>query len=277
MASALGNAGFETSIVPIMTSGDRGVVAGPNDVAGVKGLFVAEIIRALQDETIDIAVHSAKDLPAGDPDGVVIAAVPRRAPAVDVLVTRDREPALGATIGTSSLRRRGQLLRARPELRPVDVRGNVDTRLRKMSEGEVDGLVLAAAGLIRLGLEPRNQRSFTLEEMIPAPGQGALAVQARASGSAADALEAIDHRPSHVALDAERELMSLLGGGCDLPFGAHARIEDESILLVGIVLAPDGSEAIRAEATAADSVTAAAAVATKLRDAGADRILASVG
>jgi hydroxymethylbilane synthase len=242
----------------------------------MKGLFVAEIVRALQDEAIDIAVHSAKDLPAGNPEGVVIAAVPRRAPAVDVLVTRDREPAPGATIGTSSLRRRGQLLRARPDLQPVEVRGNVDTRLQKMSEAKVDGLVLAAAGLIRLGLEPRNQRSFTLEEMIPAPGQGALAVQARPAGAAAGALADIDHGPSHVALDAERELMSLLGGGCDLPFGAHARVENEQVHLIGIVLAPDGSEAVRAEARAADPLQAAEAVAVKLRAGGADRILEAI-
>jgi hydroxymethylbilane synthase len=243
----------------------------------MKGLFVAEIVHSLQEGTIDIAVHSAKDLPAGNPDGVVIAAVPRRAPAVDVLVTREREPEPGATIGTSSLRRRGQLLRARPDLKPVEVRGNVDTRLQKMSDAVVDGLVLAAAGLIRLGLEPRHQRSFTLEEMIPAPGQGALAIQARAVGDAADALAAIDHGPSHLALDAERELMALLGGGCDLPFGAHARIEDEQVHLIGIVLAPDGSEAIRAEASDADPARAAEVVAENLRADGADRILEAIG
>jgi hydroxymethylbilane synthase len=137
--------------------------------------------------------------------------------------------------------------------------------------------VLAAAGLIRLGLEPRNQRSFTLEEMIPAPGQGALAVQARPGGPGAAAIGAIDHEPSHLALSAERHLMALLGGGCDLPFGAHARIEDEKVHLVGIVLAPDGTEAIRAESTADDPIAVAVSVAGKLRTAGADRILEGIG
>ncbi|MGH2672240.1 MAG: hydroxymethylbilane synthase, partial [Actinomycetota bacterium] len=226
IAQALGANGIEIELVPMTTSGDRG--ADPStDPAGAKGLFVAEIVRALRVGEIDIAVHSAKDLPAEGDGGVVIAAVPERASPLDVLVTRDGQLRPGARVGTSSLRRQAQVFRWRPDVLLKDLRGNVDTRLRKLADGEADALVLAAAGLLRLGIVPEHVAPMSISEMVPAPGQGCLAVQARADDEATvSPLAAIDHAPSREALTAERILMRALGGGCALPLGAFAeRIE----------------------------------------------------
>ena len=201
----------------MVTSGDRGAQTVPGR-AGMKGLFVAEIVWALQEGDVDVAVHSAKDLPAADPDGVVVAAVPERADPFDVLVTREPSLQAGAVVGTSSIRRQAQLRRFRPELRVRDLRGNVDTRLAKLDAGEVDGLVLAAAGLSRLGVTPANATPMPLDEMVPAPGQGALAVQARADD--AETIEVVgrlDHTRSRLAYEAERAAgevaETLLAGG----------------------------------------------------------------
>ena len=204
VAAALARAGadrgveIDVEIVPVVTSGDRGIqaVASPS---GRKGLFVHEIVVALLDARIDLAVHSAKDLPAIDPDGVVVAAIPERSDPRDVLVTRDEAVPAEATIGTSSLRRRAQLLRVRPDARVVELRGNVDSRLRRLAEGEVGAVVLAAAGLARLGLEPPHVTPFDVDEMVPAPGQGALAVQTRTT-DAADPRAGRDARRSRVAV-----------------------------------------------------------------------------
>ena len=272
MAAALQRRGVATELVPITTSGDRG--ASPaSSPAGVKGLFVAEIVRALEDGEVDLAVHSAKDLPAEDPPGVVVAAIPERASPFDVLVTRELALADGATVGSSSLRRQGQLHLARPGLRVVDIRGNVDTRLRKLWEGQVDGLVLAAAGLARLGIEPEHASALSVDEMIPAPGQGALAVQARAEGATRRDVAGIEHAPSRVAFEAERRVVALLGGGCSLPLGAFAEATDGTVRMRAVVLRPDGSDAIRAEAEGATAEAAADLVVEEIRAAGGDRIL----
>ncbi|MEX2418280.1 MAG: hydroxymethylbilane synthase [Actinomycetota bacterium] len=281
--------GVDSELVPMTTEGDRG--AAP-EADGGKGLFVGDIVRALQDGEIDLAVHSAKDLPAEDPEGVIVAAVPERASPFDALVSRDPEPAEGARVGTSSLRRRGQFARSFPRLQAVDIRGNVDTRLTKMREGEVDGLLLAVAGLVRLGVEPEHVRELSADDMMPAPGQGALAVQARAvqagavqagavqAGAADRARELIariDDERSHAAFDAERTLVARLGGGCSLPLGAYAEDTNGSIRLIAAVFEADGSSFIRAEASARLPADAAGFVADALLAGGARRILGEFG
>jgi hydroxymethylbilane synthase len=266
----LASTGVETEIVPIVTSGDRGAPAGP---AGVKGLFVGEIVSALQQGEIDVAVHSAKDLPAEEPDGVVIAAVPQRLDPRDVLVHRE-ERWSGGTIGTSSIRRSAQLARSHTEAAVVELRGNVDTRLGKLRAGEIDALVLAIAGLTRLGVQPAFSTPLSVEEMVPAPGQGALAVQARVDDlETLDRLRAFDHAESRVAFDAERRLMALLGGGCALPLGALADAAGGVVHLRSVVVSPDGSQLLFAETTESAPVLAASAVAEQLLASGARDIL----
>ena len=270
LASTGAAAGAETEIVPIVTSGDRGAPAGP---AGVKGLFVGEIVSALQQGEIDVAVHSAKDLPAEEPEGVVVAAVPQRLDPRDVLVHRE-ERWSGGTIGTSSIRRSAQLARGHTEAKVVELRGNVDTRLRKLQAGEVDALVLAAAGLMRLGVQPEFSTTLSVEEMVPAPGQGALAVQARGDDlDTLDRLRAFDHAESRAAFDAERRLMALLGGGCALPLGALADASGGGVHLRSVVVSPDGSQLLSAETTESAPVLAASAVAEQLLASGARDIL----
>jgi hydroxymethylbilane synthase len=269
--------GVEAELVPMTTSGDEG--AAPTDARqGLKGMWIDSILDALDAGTVDLAVHSAKDLPAEDEEGFTIAAVPERADPADVLVSReDGALAAGAVIGTSALRRRAQLLAAMPGVRVADLRGNVDTRLRKLAAGEVDAAVLAAAGLARLGITPEHARPLGLEEMVPAPGQGCLAVQCRGDDETALAvLGPLDHPASHAALDAERSLMWRLGGGCALPLGAHASVDGADVRLFAVVATPDGAEVLRAEATAEMPEEAAAVVATSLITAGAERILAEV-
>jgi hydroxymethylbilane synthase len=269
--------GARVETVPIVTSGDRGVT-DPASPAGMKGLFVHEIVRALQAGRIDLAVHSAKDLPAGDPPGVVVGATPERASPFDVLVCRAAALPHPARAGTSSIRRRAQIAAVLPGAVVQDLRGNVDTRLRKLADGEVDALVLAKAGLDRLGLSPDHCRLLGPEQMVPAPGQGALAVQVREDDAAtASLVQRITHPPTRVAVDAERGLMALMGGGCDLPLGAYAEAVEDGIRLVALVIAPNGSRIVRAEETGGSASTVAGAVAASLRAGGASEILAAVG
>ncbi len=277
MAERLAASGIESELVPMVTSGDRGASAAGSP-AGVKGLFVAEIVRALQDGDVDLAVHSAKDLPAEDPEGVVVAAVPERADPLDVLVTRDGELLHGTVVGTSSIRRRAQLLRSRPGVQVVGMRGNVDTRLGMLEAGEVDALVLAAAGLARLGVSPAHVATLSLDEMVPAPGQGALAVQARASDRRTlDAVAALEHRESRSAFEAERALMADIGGGCALPLGAYASATaDRQLRMTAVVVSPDGGSIVRAEAAGEAPGEVAAAAGRLLREKGAEAILAGV-
>lgn len=273
------------------TAGDRGAAASAP--GGLKESFVAEIVRALQEDEVDVAVHSAKDLPSVDPDGVVVAAVPERASPFDVLVSRESSLPDGATVGTSSVRRRGQLSRWRPDVKIVDIRGNVDTRLRKLNEGEVDGVVLAAAGLERLGVEPANAMTFTADQMVPAPGQGALAVQTRERGRARPLVAQLEHEDSRDAFFAERRLMHELGGGCSLPLGAFATIRRNPrafpgetftdvmdhlprvIDLVATVFDPDpsGGDPLTVEVTEEHASHAGIAAAEALLAAGAGEIL----
>lgn len=272
-ADALRAQGHEVELVEMVTSGDRG--ASPSDKAGLKGLFVAEIVRALQDGDVDVAVHSAKDLPSEDPEGIVVAAVPEREKPWDLLITRDGELPQGAVVGTVSLRRRGQLLRMRPDVRVVELRGNVDTRLSKVADGTVDATLLAAAGLSRLGIEPEHAEALSVEQMVPAPGQACLALQTRVGEE--DLLGPLDHEPSRVAYTAERTVMDLLGGGCALPLGAFATVEDGgTVSLNAVVFEPDGSNLVRWEAAGPDPEDVAAEVHAGLLSVGAEEILAKV-
>jgi hydroxymethylbilane synthase len=278
VASRLAAAGTRTELVPIVTAGDRGAAAS-DDVQGLKGLFVGEIVRALIDGRIDIAVHSAKDLPAEDTPGVVIAAVPERASPLDVLVRREAELGHGAVVGTSSVRRRAQLLRSRshPRLAVVDVRGNVDTRLSKLDDGEVDALVLAAAGLQRLQIDRPHVATLSVGDMVPAPGQGALAVQARAGDAhVVEQLVPIEHAPSRTALAAERAVVGELGGGCALPLGALASQRNGEVHVVGLVAAPDGERVVRVEERAPTGREAGVRAARRLIELGAGEILSAI-
>ena len=267
--------GADVELVPMVTSGDRNTeVTGP---AGLKGMFVAEIVRALLEGEVDLAVHSAKDLPAEDDEGLVLGAIPERASPLDVLVTRDGDLRTGGVVGTSSLRRQAQVFRRRPDVFLKDLRGNVDTRLRKLAEGEVDAIVLAAAGLLRLGIAPPHAAPMSVTEMIPAPGQGVLAIQARADDAVTlGALAALDHGPTRTALAAERSVMRRLGGGCALPLGAFAEVEGGHIRLVAAVFTPEGAREARTIVEGTDPEDVAARAEADLRAAGADEILAVV-
>jgi hydroxymethylbilane synthase len=268
--------GVDSELVEITTSGDRGAPASASP-AGMKGLFVAEIVQALRSGDVDLAVHSAKDLPADEDEGVVFGAVPERLDPSDVFVHRD-ETWNGGLVGTSSIRRTAQLAHAHPELRVVDIRGNVDTRLSKLEAGEVQGLVLAAAGLARLGVRPRYSRPLPVTEMVPAPGQGALAIQVRAGDDdVLGVVSRLDDAGSRTAFDAERRLMASIGGGCALPLGAVAEPQPEGgVRLRAVVVRPDGSELVSADAVEPTAALVAARVAEELLRGGAGQILFSV-
>lgn len=214
-----------------------------------EGVFVKELAAALLRGEIDVAVHSLKDLPLAMPEGLVIAAIPRRASPNDALVstsgrTLARLP-LGAVVGTSSLRRQGQVLHARPDVQVKPIRGNVDTRLRKLDEGRYDAIVVAAAGLERLGMAERITERLDPHVMLPEPGQGALALQTRADDKATRALvEPLDDAATRACVSAERAFLKGLGGGCHLPIAALGRIEGDQLVLDGAVVSPDGSTMI---------------------------------
>jgi hydroxymethylbilane synthase len=269
----LGEVGVTAELVPMSTSGDEGAPSG-DAPAGLKGLFVDAILDALERQEIDVAVHSAKDLPAEDDEGFVIAAVPPRADPSDVLVLREAALPPGAVIGTSSVRRRSQLLRAFPGVTVSDLRGNVDTRLRKVDEGMVDAAVLASAGLARLGLRPLHAAVLSTDVMVPAPGQGALALQVREDDlPTLDALAHLDHAASRAALEAERSLMWRVGGGCALPLGALATVNGSRIEMLAVVVSPDGSRMARVEVVSETPEGAAAAATKALIEDGAEQIL----
>src|SRR5689334_12496330 len=234
-------------VVRIKTSGDR-FLTSPIPAIG-KGIFVKEIEEALLEKKIDLAVHSMKDLPTAATAGLAIAAVPEREDARDALVSGGGGGLAGlppdARIGTGSLRRRAQLLHRRPDLMVVPIRGNVDTRLKKMDQGEVDGLLMAAAGLKRLGLAERIGEVLSEEICLPAPGQGALALQTRAVDPAADIVAFLRHEPTMREAAAERALLDRLGGGCQLPIGARARVEGDKLNIAAVVADPDGRKVLR--------------------------------
>lgn len=281
-------AGITCTIQVIKTSGDRLADARLSEVGG-KRLFVKEIEDALQAGTIDIAVHSSKDLPAVLPPGLAIAAVLPREDARDALVLpHGAGPAmpideairrLGATprVGTSSIRRAAQLTRLIPGARFEPIRGNLDTRLRKLDTGAFDTIVLAAAGLTRLGYQERISTWLPLGMCVPAPGQGIIAVEMRDDDTRAGAvLKAIGDPPSASALSAEREVVVRLGGGCQMPIGALATIAGDRLTLKTIVVSIDGHRAVRADAVGAvrEASRIGALAAERLLEQGAAGILA---
>ncbi|MGH2869982.1 MAG: hydroxymethylbilane synthase [Solirubrobacteraceae bacterium] len=226
----------EVEIVPVTTLGDRGAMLED------KSRWVSELERALLDGRIDIAVHSAKDVPTELAEGLELVAIPARADARDALCGAPGLTALtpGARIGTSSVRRAAQLRALRPDLEVVALRGNVDTRLRKLAGGEVDALVLALAGLIRLDRE--DEVGGVLDGLVPAAGQGALALEARSGAIAPELLAAVSDRAATACVNAERVLVHALGASCNTPVGAHARpLPDGRLELAGWVGLPDGS------------------------------------
>ena len=232
-----------------------------------EGIFVKELEAALMDGTVDLAVHSLKDLPLDTPPSLRLAAVLEREEPRDALVSSQGmtldELSAGARLGTSSLRRRSQLLRRRRNLQILEIRGNVDTRLRKLAEGQYDAIVVAACGLIRLGLEERITEYLDFEVMLPEPGQGALAVEARADDAELlETLRALDDPVSRACVEAERSFLRALGGGCRVPIAAYASEQDGSLELEGTVVAPDGSAQVRG--TASGSMTEPVALGERL-------------
>jgi hydroxymethylbilane synthase len=262
VASLLGGS---HELVEVTTSGDRGSSGGD------KERWVRELDGALLAGEVDCAVHSAKDVPARVPDGIAIAAVPARADPRDALCGAAALAALprGARVGTSSLRRTAQLRALRPELSVVELRGNVDTRLRRLADGEYDAIVLASAGLARLG---RGSEGVPLEELVPAAGQGCLAVTTRTGEEAR--VGAIDHAPSARALAAERTLVRVLEADCHTPVGAHASsLPDDRLRLGAFVGTPDGTAWVRDELTGDEPEELGAEVARRLLTAGAREVL----
>jgi hydroxymethylbilane synthase len=274
----LASLGHESRIETIKTTGDK-ITDVPLAKVGTKGLFTKEIEEALLDGRADLAVHSLKDLPTELPAGLVLAAVPPREDPRDAIVGRRlADLPSGARIGTSSLRRSAQLRKLRPDLVIESVRGNLDTRLRKLDEGQYDAIVLAAAGMRRLGWADRIAETLGPDVMCSAVGQGALAIETRETGAGYDAVRALDDPTTHAAVLAERGVLGSLGGGCQVPIGAHATIENGRLSLLGVVAAPDGSEVIRAEAEgpAEDAEALGRALGAALLERGAKRILEAV-
>jgi hydroxymethylbilane synthase len=266
-------------LVPITTAGDTHPGPIPSD--GGKALFTADIQDALATGKIDLAVHSAKDLPAEAFEGVVLAAIPPREDPRDALLTRHGgglvKLAPGTSVGTSSLRRSVQLLAMGRGLVPTPIRGNVDTRLRKLSAGDVQALVVALAGLRRLGKEGRVAEVLSTSVMLPAPGQGALAVECRAGDKdMREALSKIEDPLARRAFEAERAFMIALGGSCNVPLGALATLDGNTIKLRGLVGTLDGAQILRAEGMGTDPVEVGEALAERMRAAGADKIIAAV-
>jgi hydroxymethylbilane synthase len=246
-------AGHEITITIIKTSGDK-LQNAALAASGTKGLFIKEIEEALLAGEVDLAVHSMKDLPTDLPKGLGVAAVPEREDPRDALVSNDglklQDLPAGLQIGTSSLRRQSQLLALRPDLKVVPMRGNVDTRLRKLERGDCDALVLAGAGLKRLGFASHITSWFSESEICPAVGQGALAIEIKMQNTAVgEAVAPLDHPSTHQAVRAERAMLEALGGGCQLPIGAYAKNDSGDFQLMGVVADPDGTRLLRACAT----------------------------
>jgi hydroxymethylbilane synthase len=280
VAAQLSAAGVDVELVPITTRGDAQRDERIADV-GSPGVFTKELQRALLDERIDLAVHSLKDLPTDEVEGLCVAAVPERENPQDVLVSRGKVPfaelARGAAIGTGSLRRRAQLLHARGDLVMRDIRGNVDTRLEKLAAGGYDALVLAGAGLRRLGREGEISEILGHELMLPAVGQGALAIEAReADDKVRAAVEPLEHAASRQAVVAERSLLAQLGGGCLAPIGAWARVGAGELHLDAVVLSADGRQRLAASGHGASDEASrlGGEVAAKLLALGAADLIA---
>jgi len=275
-------AGVEAEIVIIKTAGDK-LHASPLSQIGGKGIFIKELEEALLEETIDLAVHSVKDIPTDTPSRLMFPAVCRREDVRDCLVGANGATLAslrqGARIGTGSLRRQAQLRHIRPDLDVRDLRGNVDTRLRKVESGEYEAVMLAKAGLDRLGWSGRITETLSPEVFLPAVGQGAIAVECRLKDTeAAELVAGLDDAESRTAIIAERALLSALHGGCQVPLGAWARIERGELVMEACVCSVDGVQYVKQRATSAPEQAAelGGQMANLLMEAGAQSILEEV-
>jgi len=274
------HASLAVELVPIVTTGD--VLKGDLAQHGGKGLFTRELESGLLDGSLDLAVHSLKDLPVSLPEGLIVCAYPERADPRDVLVSEDAEDLdglpEGAVVLTGSLRRRAQILMRRPDLRVEPVRGNVDTRLRKWRQSGAGGVILAGAGLLRLGLDGFPVHPIPTDILIPAPGQGTLALEVRAEGTACELCKVLDNQDSARAAAAERRVVAAFGGDCTLPLAAWARPEGPNggLRLTALLATPDGRHAALGEAVGERPEEVAKACIAALREDGADAVLARI-
>jgi hydroxymethylbilane synthase len=276
-------AGIEAEIVIIKTAGDK-MQSAPLTQIGGKGIFVKELEEALLDESIDLAVHSVKDIPTETPSGLNFPAVCRRDDIRDCLISNAGSTLQtlrrGARVGTSSLRRQAQLLHLRSDLDIRELRGNVDTRLRKVGDGEYDAIVLAKAGLDRLGLSARISETFSPDVFMPAVGQGAIAIETRLGDTATEELLApLDDAETRASIIAERAMLKVLQGGCQVPIGAWARIERGEMIMEACVTSVDGLQHVKQRLTGKPENSAAIGerMAQKLIKSGAQAILEEVG
>ena len=274
--------GLKVSLVPMVSRGDK-LLDAPLAKIGGKGLFVKELETALMENEADIAVHSMKDVPMEFPEGLGLYCICEREDPRDAFVSNhfDDLDALppGSVVGTSSLRRQAQLLARRPDLKIQFLRGNVNTRLAKLDAGEYDAIILAAAGLIRLGFGERIRSSIGVDESLPAGGQGAVGIECRTGDSELHALlECLNHAPTATRVVAERALNKRLNGGCQVPIACYAVLEGEQLWLRGLVGQPDGTVLLRAEgrAPAAEAEALGLQVAEELLAQGAEQILKAV-
>ncbi len=268
--------GFSVKIEIIQTTGDKITDVALSKI-GSKGLFTKEIEEALLEGRVDLAVHSCKDMPTELPEGLVLSAIPVREDPRDVVVGRTiAELRPGAVVGTSSLRRASQLHPLRPDLKIENIRGNVDTRLRKQREGQYDAIILAAAGLHRLGLGEHIAEYLAPEVMMPAVAQGALAIETLLSGPGCAAAQLLDDAATRLCVTAERATLRALGGGCQVPLGAHAVLSGSELHLAAVCISPDGSLVIRVDARGMDPEALGAALGARLLDGGARLILDQV-
>jgi hydroxymethylbilane synthase len=275
--------GMDGDIVIIKTEGDR-LQQSPLTQIGGKGIFIKELEEALLEETIDLAVHSVKDIPTDTPTRLCFPAVCKRADVRDCIISANGATLAnlrqGARVGTGSLRRQAQLQHVRPDLDFRDLRGNVDTRLRKVDSGEYDAIVLAKAGLDRLGLSQRIAETLSPEVCMPAVGQGAIAVEARLKDvEAQETVAALDDQETRSAIIAERALLAAMQGGCQVPLGAWARMERNEFVMEACVCSVDGLRYIKERATgsAEDAAQLGEKLAQQLLNAGAMEILEAVG
>lgn len=279
VARRLGEFGYATRIEIIKTTGDKITDVALSKVGG-KGLFTKEIEEALLARTIDLAVHSMKDVPTELPAGLTLGAVSARQDPRDAVVGRPlgQLPA-GAKVGTSSLRRAAQLRLLRPDLAIENIRGNVDTRLRKLDEGRYDAVILACAGLKRLGLEDRIAEPLPVDVMIPAVGQGALGIEIRdEDGPAAEACRRLEDPATRTAVLAERAFLAALGGGCQVPVGAHAQVAGATVALEAIVISPSAGDPVRGRSSGpvAEAAALGRRLGEELLERGAREILEEV-
>ncbi len=272
----------QVTLKKIVTKGDR-ILDVPLAQIGGKGLFTKEIETELLDGTVDLAVHSLKDMPTVLPEGLCLTAITTRANVGDAFVSNQyasfSELPQGAVLGTSSLRRKAQLLAVRPDLKIVDLRGNVDTRLRKLDEGQMDAIILAAAGLERLGHADRIREIIPTTVCLPAVGQGALAIECRSDNKEVrDMLAFLNNLPTKQATDAERAFLGLIEGGCQVPIGVHAEVENNNVKIEAVIASLDGSKVLRNNITgpAVNAADLGRKLGQKMLAEGGEQILADI-